>query len=89
MAQQQEIAMEDPLSGSHASVFGDSPNDPLIKIEEYERTAEENEGLGIESIKIVFGENGASTSEIREVKSRPSGQTEKTMKSTLLKMSRG
>ena len=55
---QYTIVMEDPLGGSYVQKLGDGRNDPQVKIEEYERTAEENEDLGIDSMKTIMGENG-------------------------------
>ena len=52
------IIMEDPLGGSYVQKLGDGVDDPQVKIEEYERSAGEEEDLGIESMKTVMGENG-------------------------------
>ena len=52
------IVMEDPLGGSYVQKLGDGQDDPQVRIEEYERTAEENEDLGIDSMKTVMGEDG-------------------------------
>ena len=52
------IVMEDPLGGSYVQKLGDGEHDPQVTIEEYERSAEEDEDLGIESMKTVVGKNG-------------------------------
>ena len=45
------IVLEDPLANSYVQSLSDDTDDPQIHVEEYERTHEENEGLGLNDMK--------------------------------------
>lgn len=52
------IMLEDPLANSYAQSFNAPEPDPQIVIEEYERTADEEEELGLNDIKTQMEANG-------------------------------
>jgi zinc finger protein len=51
------ITLEDPLANSFVQLNVDSGEDPQVKTEEYERTAEEMEDLGLNDMKTENYEN--------------------------------
>lgn len=57
---QYTILMEDPLGNSYCQLLDldDSGNDPKVKTEEYERTEEEEEELGLADMKTMRNEKG-------------------------------
>ena len=52
------ILMEDPLGSSYCQTFGEPGEDKQVQEEEYERTQEEEEELGLADMKTHRGENG-------------------------------
>ncbi|EHY54056.1 nucleolar zinc-finger protein [Exophiala dermatitidis] len=55
------ITLEDPLANSYVQKNVDSGDDPQIRTEEYERTDEENEDLGLKDMKVEGYENDNAT----------------------------
>ena len=57
---QYTILMEDPLANSYCQLLDldDSGNDPKVKTQEYERTEEEEEELGLADMKTMLNEKG-------------------------------
>ena len=57
---QYTILMEDPLGNSYCQLLDldDSGNDPKVRTEEYERTEEEEEELGLADMKTRLNEKG-------------------------------
>ena len=52
------ILMEDPLAGSYCQIIGEAGEDPNVRTEEYERTAEEEDQLGLQDMKTHLNEEG-------------------------------
>ena len=52
------ILMEDPLAGSYCQIFGEPGEDNNVRTEEYERTAEEEDHLGLHDMKTHLNEEG-------------------------------
>ncbi|KAL9104544.1 MAG: hypothetical protein Q9163_000518 [Psora crenata] len=52
------IIMEDPLDGSYCQAFGEPGKDGNVRSEDYERTAEENEYLGLTDMRTYLNEDG-------------------------------
>ena len=52
------ILMQDPLAGSYCQVFGEPGEDTQVKEEEYDRTAEEEDELGLTDMKTHLNEKG-------------------------------
>lgn len=52
------ILMQDPLAGSYCQTFGEPGEDEQVKEEEYERTAEEEDDLGLADMKTHLNEDG-------------------------------
>ncbi|KAK4695919.1 zinc finger protein, partial [Lecanoromycetidae sp. Uapishka_2] len=52
------IVMEDPLANSYCQTFGEPGEDPNVRIEEYERTEEEEDDLGHADMKTHLNEDG-------------------------------
>lgn len=52
------IMMEDPLGNSYCQAFGETGEDPKVRIEEYERTEEEEDELGHNDMKTHLNEHG-------------------------------
>jgi len=73
------IILEDPLAGSYVQSFTAPEPDAQITIEDYERTEEEEEELGLRDIKTEGYENGhgESKNETRDRKELEEGTTEK------------
>ncbi len=57
---QYTILMEDPLGNSYCQLLDldDSGNDPKVKTQEYERTEEEENELGLADMKTILNEKG-------------------------------
>ena len=60
------ILMEDPLSNSYVQSFTAPDPDPQIKIEDYERTAEEEEELGLADMRTERAADGEYVKELVE-----------------------
>lgn len=52
------IMMQDPLASSYCQSFGEPGKDPKIRVEEYERTQEEEDDLGHTDMKTHLNEHG-------------------------------
>ena len=52
------ILMQDPLAGSYCQTFGEPGEDKQVREEDYERTAEEEEELGLADMKTHLNEHG-------------------------------
>lgn len=52
------ILMEDPLANSYCQLLGDPGKDPKVRSEDYERTEEEEEELGLNDMKTHLNEDG-------------------------------
>ena len=52
------ILMEDPLAGSYCQTFGEPGEDPNVRTEDYERTEEEEDQLGLNDMKTHLNEEG-------------------------------
>ena len=52
------ILMEDPLANSYVQSFTAPDPDPQIKVEDYERTAEEEDELGLTDMRTRLGADG-------------------------------
>jgi zinc finger protein len=52
------ITLEDPLASSYVQSFAAPDPDPQMKVEEYDRTAEEEEELGLTDMKTEGYEEG-------------------------------
>ena len=52
------ILMEDPLGNSYCQLLDEPGKDPQVRTEEYERTAEEDEDLGLADMKTHRNEDG-------------------------------
>ena len=52
------ILMEDPLGGCYIETFGEPGEDPNVRIEEYERTEEEEDDLGLNDMRTHLNEHG-------------------------------
>lgn len=63
------IKLEDPLANSYAQSFHAPEPDPQIVIEEYERTADEEEELGLNDMKTHKNDDGEYVKEV------PHGET--------------
>jgi zinc finger protein len=60
------IKLEDPLASSYVQSFTAPDPDPQIKVEDYERTDEEEEALGLKDIKTDgYEQDGEKTEEER------------------------
>ena len=59
------ILMEDPLANSYCQTFGEPGKDSKVKIEEYERTQEEEDDLGHADMKTHLNEDGVYVKEPR------------------------
>ena len=58
------IVLEDPFANSYVqSLFSPDP-DPQIRVEEYERTAEEMDELGLSDMKTHLGRDGEYVSDL-------------------------
>ena len=57
------VLMQDPLAGSYCQTFGEPGEDEQVKEEEYERTAEEEEELGLADMKTHLNEEGVYVKE--------------------------
>ncbi len=55
------IVLTDPLASSYVQSLGEDPSqpDPQITVEEYERTPEEEEELGLSDMKVEGYEDDA------------------------------
>ena len=62
------IVIEDPLASSYVQSYTAPEPDPQIKVEEYERTEEEEEDLGLKDIKTenYMEEDGAEETEAKQ-----------------------
>ena len=52
------ILMQDPLASSYCQTLGEPEDDKQVREEDYERTAEEEEELGLADMKTHLGEEG-------------------------------
>ena len=52
------ILMEDPLAGSYCQTFGEPGEDSNVRSEDYERTEEEEDHLGLHDMKTHLNEEG-------------------------------
>ena len=52
------VIMEDPLAASYCQELAEPGEDPNVRSEEYERTEEEEEHLGLKDMKTQLGESG-------------------------------
>ncbi|KAG8527681.1 uncharacterized protein KY384_007835 [Bacidia gigantensis] len=66
------IQMEDPLAASYCKEFGDPGKDPNVRIEEYERTEEENDALGLSDMRTHLNEEGEYVGEPVGIKAKES-----------------
>ncbi|KAF4556478.1 putative zinc finger protein ZPR1 [Elsinoe fawcettii] len=57
------VVIEDPLAGSYVQSLTAPEKDPKIEVEEYERTEEEEEHLGLRDIKVEGYEEGEEAAE--------------------------
>jgi len=57
------ILMEDPLANSYCQTFGEPGQDPNVRIEEYERTEQEEDDLGHADMKTHLNEDGVYVKE--------------------------
>lgn len=74
------ILMEDPLANSYVqSLFSPNP-DPRIRTEEYERTEEEDEELGITDMRTQHNADGEYTKELMPRGQAPQGDQETELK---------
>ncbi|KAL6719433.1 nucleolar zinc-finger protein [Lecanora helva] len=74
------VVMEDPLANSYCQNF-DVPgpgNDPQIRSEEYDRTEEEEDRLGLLDMKTKLNENGEYVRDTADNKTEESGQISNT-----------
>lgn len=55
---QYTVIMEDPLASSYCQTFGEPGEDPNVRTEDYERTEEEEEELGLSDMKTHQNEVG-------------------------------
>lgn len=53
-----EIIMEDPLAGSYCQTFGEPDKDANVISEDYERTEDEEESMGLADMKTHLNEDG-------------------------------
>ena len=60
--------LDDPLDNSFIFPIGDNKNDNRLKKEEYERTFEQNEDLGINDMKVENYEEDAKKDEKKDEK---------------------
>ena len=58
------IIMEDPLGNSYCQLFDEPGKDPQVRTEDYERTAEEDEDLGLADMKTHLNEDGEYVKEL-------------------------
>ena len=59
------VLLEDPLGSSYCQSFGEPGQDPQIREEDYERTAEEEQELGLADMKTHLNEEGEYVAEPR------------------------
>ncbi|KAL9127687.1 MAG: hypothetical protein Q9217_003485 [Psora testacea] len=52
------VIMEDPVDGSYCQTLGEPGVDANVRNEDYERTDEENEHLGLSDMRTHLGDNG-------------------------------
>ena len=57
------ILMQDPLAGSYCQTFGEPGEDEQVQEEDYERTAEEEEEIGLADMKTHLNEEGVYVKE--------------------------
>ena len=60
------VTLEDPLAGSYVQSFTAPDPDPQIEVEDYERTDEEEEALGLKDIKTEGYEQDGDKMELTE-----------------------
>ena len=60
------VTLEDPLAGSYVQSFTAPDPDPQIEMEDYERTDEEEEALGLKDIKTDGYEQDGEKMELSE-----------------------
>ena len=72
---QYTILLEDPLANSYVQDLFVPEPDPRLHEEEYERTEEENEELGISDMKTRMGQGGEYEQERFELKGGEEGET--------------
>ena len=53
-----QVILSDPLANSYIQTFNAPESDPQLTIEEYERSAEDNEELGLDDMRTRLAENG-------------------------------
>ena len=58
------ILMQDPLAGSYCQRLGEPGEDDQVREEEYERTADEEDDLGLTDMKTHLNEEGEYVSEL-------------------------
>ena len=52
------LLLEDPLAGSYCQTFGEPGDDKQVRQEEYKRTDDEEEELGLKDMRTHLGEDG-------------------------------
>ena len=55
---QYTITMQDPVDGSYCQTFGEPGQDPNVRSEDYERTEEENQDLGLTDMRTHLNKSG-------------------------------
>jgi len=60
------VTLEDPLASSYVQSFTAPDPDPQIQVEDYKRTDEEEEALGLKDIKTEGYEQGDANPELTE-----------------------
>ncbi len=69
------VVLEDPFANSYVQNLNSPDPDPQIRIEEYDRTAEEEEELGLADMKTHLGADGEYVREILDVAKRALAST--------------
>ena len=68
------MVLQDPLAGSYVQSLNSPDPDPQISIEDYERSNEENEDLGLNDVNVeAYGAEGGKTDEGEDAGDKASG----------------
>lgn len=71
------IVLEDPMAASYVQNLCVPDKDPQLLLEEYERTNEENEDLGLNDINVEgYAEEEGSVTKNEDIEEQSSGATE-------------
>ena len=78
------IILEDPMDGSYCQTFGEPGEDLNVRSEDYERTEEENEHLGLTDMRTHLNDRGEYVKD-----SSASGNGQTTKEQTLIREEKG